>query len=202
MKKGRIAMLCSKKKIRNRAVSLFISAAMASGTFLSAVPAYPVFAAEAGQETENPEVDVDKLEEAVEGLAQSIEGTAEGMDQADEVQQPLSEVQPQADEGGALDLKRFDLYGAEDGNIARSAKAEAVYSNPYAGQPNKVNDGAFANGSGGTVWNTWGTPYGTAANPVWVQYTWDKHLVIKKGIFRAEEKGSLRPMSFHEPLPL
>lgn len=29
-----------------------------------------------------------------------------------------------------------------------------------------------------------------------------KHLVIKKGIFRAEEKGSLRPMSFHEPLPL
>ena len=30
----------------------------------------------------------------------------------------------------------------------------------------------------------------------------DKHLVIKKGIFRAEEKGSLRPMSFHEPLPL
>jgi len=32
MKKGRIAMLCSKKKIRNREVSLFISAAMASGT--------------------------------------------------------------------------------------------------------------------------------------------------------------------------
>lgn len=30
----------------------------------------------------------------------------------------------------------------------------------------------------------------------------DKPLVIKKGIFRAEEKGSRRPMSFHEPLPL
>lgn len=30
----------------------------------------------------------------------------------------------------------------------------------------------------------------------------DKPFVIKKGIFRAEEKGSRRPMSFHEPLPL
>ena len=30
----------------------------------------------------------------------------------------------------------------------------------------------------------------------------DKPLVIKKGVFTAEEKGSRRPMSFHEPLPL
>ena len=29
-----------------------------------------------------------------------------------------------------------------------------------------------------------------------------KPLVIKKGVFTAEEKGSRRPMSFHEPLPL
>ena len=30
----------------------------------------------------------------------------------------------------------------------------------------------------------------------------DKPLVIKKGVFIDEEKGSRRPMSFHKPLPL
>ena len=165
MKKGRAAMLWSKKKIRNRAVSLLVSAAMVGGTLLSALPADPVYASEAGQEAENPEAIADRLEDAVEGLAQSIEGTAE--------------AQPQAEEGSVRDLNRYDLYGAEDGNIARSAKAEAVYSNPYSGDGTKVNDGAFANGNGGSVWNTWNTEYGTAANPVWVQYTWDVPHVIE-----------------------
>ena len=165
MKKGRAAMLWSRKKIRNRAVSLLVSAAMVGGTLLSAVPAVPVFAAEAGQEAENPEAIADRLEDAVEGLAQSIEG--------------MAEAQPQAEAAGERDLTRYELFGAEDGNIARSAKAEAVYSNPYSGDGTKVNDGAFANGNGGTVWNTWNTEYGTADNPVWVQYTWDEPHVIE-----------------------
>lgn len=195
MKKGRVMLICKKRKIRNRAVSLFVSAAMISSIFMPAFPSLPVFAAEVEQVGESTEAVADRLEEAVEGLAQSAEGMEEGLvqpdgdrpakDAADDIAQPAealepsSEAQPQAEGEKALDLERFELYGAEDGNIARAAKAEAVYSNTYAGPPGKVNDGAFATGSGGTVWNTWGTTYGTAENPVWVQYTWEQPHVIE-----------------------
>ncbi|MEY8516903.1 beta-L-arabinofuranosidase domain-containing protein [Lachnospiraceae bacterium 29-84] len=95
---------------------------------------------------------------------------------ATELEQEAGEA-AQSVEG--LDFNQYETYGPEAGNIARSAKVEAVYSNQYAGAPNKVNDGTLGNGNGPSVWNTWGTPYGNPGNPVWIQYTWDQPHVIE-----------------------
>lgn len=77
-----------------------------------------------------------------------------------------------------LDLTKYDPYGAEDGNIALSAKVEAVYSNGSSVARN-ANNGTLGNGGTNTVWNTWGTQYGNPGNPVWIQYTWDQPYVIE-----------------------
>lgn len=62
---------------------------------------------------------------------------------------------------------------AEDanGNLARSAKAEAPYRNPYAGPVDKINDGTLAGGDGGTSWNSWGADEDLYPMPVTL--TWD-----------------------------
>lgn len=76
------------------------------------------------------------------------------------------------------DLERLDPYGAEDGNIALSAKVEAAYANGSSVAAN-ANNGKLASGSTGSVWNTWGTQYGNPDNPVWIQYTWNQPQVLE-----------------------
>ena len=77
-----------------------------------------------------------------------------------------------------LDMERLEPYGADDGNIALSAKVEAPYANGGSVAAN-VKDGKLASGNTGTVWNTWGTPYGNPDNPLWIQYTWDQPQVVE-----------------------
>lgn len=186
MKKGRVtAMLGKKKRIRNRVISLLISAAMVSGVFGSVPPALVASAAEIDQAVESLDPTAEDLDQVAADLEQTVEEMK--MMEEDPIQpaespelQAEEGLEPQAEEAAeGLDLTRFDLYGTEDGNIARTARATANHSNSYAGPPSRVNDGAFANGNGSTVWNTWGTQLGTAANPVWVQYTWDQPQVIE-----------------------
>ena len=76
------------------------------------------------------------------------------------------------------DMERLDPYGAEDGNIALSAKVEAPYANGGSVAAN-AKDGKLASGNTGTVWNTWGTQYGNPDNPLWIQYTWDQPQVVE-----------------------
>ena len=136
-------------------------------------------AAEIDQEAENLDSAAVDPDQAAAGLEQTVEELKMmEEDPGQPAESPKPQAEEAAEEAAGLDLTRYELYGTEDGNIARTARVEAVYSNGGSVARN-VNDGAFANGGTGTVWNTWGTAYGNPGNPVWVQYTWDQPQVIE-----------------------